>query len=35
MYEEQTFLLVGNIFNEKTLEKADIKNAEAAFIISN
>ena len=35
MYEENIHLIVGNIFNEQILEKADIKNAEAAFILSN
>ncbi|CDW86696.1 cation channel family protein [Stylonychia lemnae] len=35
MYEEQTYLIVGSIFNEQTLQKADILNAEAAFILSN
>ena len=35
MYEEQIHLIVGNIFNERTLEKAAIKDAEAAFILSN
>ena len=35
MYEEQTYLIVGSIFEEDTLQKADIENAEAAFILSN
>lgn len=35
VYEEQTFLIVGSIFQESVLDKADVKNAEAAFILSN
>ena len=35
VYDEQTYLIVGSLFNEATLEKADVKMAEAAFILSN
>jgi len=35
MFEESTHLIVGSVFNEKTLERADIKQAVAVFILSN
>ena len=35
VYDEQIYLIVGSLFNEATLEKADVKSAEAAFILSN
>ena len=35
MYEDYIHLIVGSPFNYKNLEKADVKNAEAAFILSN
>jgi hypothetical protein len=35
MYEEYTHVVLGNIFNDITLESADAKHASAAFIFSN
>jgi hypothetical protein len=34
-YEDSMHILVGNIFNETTIEKANIKNCEALFLVSN
>ena len=35
MYEDYIHLIVGSPFNQKNLEKADVKHAKAAFILSN
>ena len=35
LYEDYTHLIVGSPFNQKNLEKADVKNAKAVFILSN
>jgi len=35
LYEESIHLIVGSIFNEKILEKSDINNSEAIFVMAN
>ncbi len=35
MFEQFTHLILGNLFNDITMEDANAKHAEAAFVVSN